>query len=433
MGEVLREGDRLLVARGGRGGRGNRSYLSNRNRAPREAEPGEKGEERWLRLDLRLIADVGLLGLPNAGKSTLLSRISEARPKIADYPFTTLTPVLGVVEADERTFVVADIPGIIEGAHAGAGLGLRFLRHVERTRALLHVVDASGTSGRDPAADLRLVREEVRRFAPALLERPELVAASKRDAVGAEDPLPALEAEARREGLEVRADLGRHGRGAARAQAPVARARGGESGRRGADDGGRGVRIGLFGGTFDPVHLGHLRAAESARETLGARPRGVPALRGASAPRDLLVGRGSAGDDTAGDGAEPLLRRLGRGAAPGGTELHRRHGRGAGSASGPAIRFVLLVGADTWPEMTGWREPERLFSLVEVAVAERPGAPLLELVPPFASARGVRRVEGPGLAVSATAVRERVRRGLSVRYLVPDAVADYIAERGLYR
>jgi GTP-binding protein len=203
VGEVLRDGDRLLVARGGRGGRGNRSYLSNRNRAPREAEPGQKGEERWLRLDLRLIADVGLLGLQNAGKSTLLSRISEARPKVADYPFTTLTPVLGVVEADQRTFVAADIPGIIEGAHAGAGLGLRFLRHIDRTRALLHVVDASGTSGRDPATDLRLVREEVRRFAPALLERPELVAASKRDAVGALDPLPALEAEARREGLEV--------------------------------------------------------------------------------------------------------------------------------------------------------------------------------------------------------------------------------------
>ncbi len=159
---MLREGDRLVVARGGRGGRGNRSFLSNRNRAPREAEPGEPGEERWLRLDLRLIADVGLLGLPNAGKSTLLSRISAARPKIGDYPFTTLTPVLGVVEVDDTSFVAADIPGIIEGAHAGAGLGLHFLRHVERTRVLLHVVDASGTSGRDPVEDLRPVRDEVR-------------------------------------------------------------------------------------------------------------------------------------------------------------------------------------------------------------------------------------------------------------------------------
>jgi len=192
LGEVLHDGDRLVLAKGGRGGRGNRSFLSNSNRAPREAEPGETGEERWLRLELRLIADVGLLGMPNAGKSTLLSRISAARPKIADYPFTTLSPVLGVVEAGDTTFVAADIPGIIEGAHAGAGLGLEFLRHVQRTRALLLVVDASGTSGRDPVADLQAVREEVVRFDPALLQRPQMVAATKRDAVGAPDPLPAL-------------------------------------------------------------------------------------------------------------------------------------------------------------------------------------------------------------------------------------------------
>jgi GTP-binding protein len=203
VGEVLRVGDRLVIARGGRGGRGNRSFLSNRNRAPREAEPGEPGEERWLRLDLRLIADVGLLGLPNAGKSTLLSRLSAARPKVADYPFTTLSPVLGVVEVDERSFVAADIPGIIEGAADGAGLGLQFLRHVERTRALVHVVDASGTSGRDPVEDLRLVREEVRRWDEALLDRPQVVVASKRDAVGSDDPLPALAEVARREGLEL--------------------------------------------------------------------------------------------------------------------------------------------------------------------------------------------------------------------------------------
>ena len=203
IGEVLFEGDRLVLARGGRGGRGNRSFLSNSNRAPREAEPGEEGQERWLRLELRLIADVGLLGMPNAGKSTLLSRISAARPKIADYPFTTLSPVLGVVEVDDRTFVAADIPGIIEGAHAGAGLGLEFLRHVERTRALLVVVDASGTSGRDPVADLLAVREEVARFDPALLDRPQLLAATKRDAVADPDPLPALREAAAGLGLQT--------------------------------------------------------------------------------------------------------------------------------------------------------------------------------------------------------------------------------------
>lgn len=205
VGEVLRDGDRVVVARGGRGGRGNLAFLSNRNRAPREAEPGAAGEERWLRLDLRLIADVGFLGIPNAGKSTLLSRISAARPKVGEYPFTTLTPVLGVVEVDEQTFVAADIPGIIEGACEGAGLGLQFLRHVERTRVLVHVVDASGTSGRDPVADLLLVREEVRRWDASLLERPQLVAASKRDvaATGVDDPLPRLRAEALRLGMET--------------------------------------------------------------------------------------------------------------------------------------------------------------------------------------------------------------------------------------
>jgi len=203
LGEVLREGDELRVALGGRGGRGNRAFLSNSNRAPRESEPGSPGEERWLRLDLRLIADVGLLGLPNAGKSTLLSRISAARPKVGDYPFTTVTPVLGVVSVGDDTYVAADIPGIIAGAHEGAGLGLHFLRHVQRTRALLHVVDASGTSGRDPVEDLLAVREEVRCWDPTLLERPQLVAASKRDALGELDPLPRLAAEAGRLGMGV--------------------------------------------------------------------------------------------------------------------------------------------------------------------------------------------------------------------------------------
>jgi GTPase len=206
LGEVLHDGDQLLLARGGRGGRGNRAFLSNRNRAPHEAEPGGAGEEHWLRLDLRLIADVGFLGLPNAGKSTLLSRISAARPKVGDYPFTTLSPVLGVVEVDGQTFVAADIPGIIEGASEGAGLGLQFLRHVERTRVLVHVVDASGTSGRDPVADLRLVRAEVREWDHALLDRPQLVVASQRDlagSAGTEDPLPILQAEAAGLGMPV--------------------------------------------------------------------------------------------------------------------------------------------------------------------------------------------------------------------------------------
>lgn len=203
LGELLCAGARLVVARGGRGGRGNYAFLSNRNRAPRESEPGATGEERRLQLDLRLIADVGLLGMPNAGKSTLLARISAARPKIADYPFTTLSPVLGVVAVDDASFVVADIPGIIEGAHAGAGLGLQFLRHVQRTRVLLYVIDASGLSGRDPVDDLRTLRREVELSHPELLQRSALLAASKRDATASDDPLPRLLAAAGELGLEA--------------------------------------------------------------------------------------------------------------------------------------------------------------------------------------------------------------------------------------
>jgi GTP-binding protein len=175
-------GARAIVARGGRGGRGNARFATSTNRAPRRAEPGEPGEIRHLRLQLKLLADVGLVGFPNAGKSTLISRISSARPKIADYPFTTLTPHLGVVVlSDDRSFVVADVPGLIEGAHIGHGLGHRFLRHVERTKVLLYVVDVSEASGRDPVEDFHTVRRELELFDPSLLQRPQMAVANKID------------------------------------------------------------------------------------------------------------------------------------------------------------------------------------------------------------------------------------------------------------
>jgi GTPase len=174
-------GDRFLVARGGRGGRGNQHFATSTHQAPTEHEPGRPGEEKHLRLELKLLADVGLVGFPNAGKSTLISRISAARPKIADYPFTTLEPNLGVVSVDDRTFVVADIPGLIEGAHLGHGLGTQFLRHIERTRLLVHLVDVSEASGRDPVDDFRVVMEELASFREDLARKPMFVVASKID------------------------------------------------------------------------------------------------------------------------------------------------------------------------------------------------------------------------------------------------------------
>jgi GTP-binding protein len=170
------------AAKGGRGGRGNASFATPTHRAPREFEPGKEGEERELILELKLIADVGLVGFPNVGKSLLISRISSAKPVIADYPFTTLVPNLGVVDLDEsRSFVVADIPGLIENAHLGHGLGIQFLRHVERTKVLVHVVDVSPSTGRDPVEDYRVVLREMEAFNPALLSRKQIVAANKID------------------------------------------------------------------------------------------------------------------------------------------------------------------------------------------------------------------------------------------------------------
>jgi GTP-binding protein len=197
--DLTHEGDRVLVAKGGRGGMGNARFATATNRAPRKVQPGEPGEEKTLRFELKLLADMGLVGFPNAGKSTLIARISAARPKIADYPFTTLTPNLGVVRlSDDRSFVVADVPGLIEGAHRGLGLGHQFLRHLERTKVLIHVVDMSGATGRDPVDDLDTVRQELKLFAPALAAKPQLVAANKIDALDDEARAKALAARAKK-------------------------------------------------------------------------------------------------------------------------------------------------------------------------------------------------------------------------------------------
>lgn len=198
-GNILRDltepGEEVRVARGGRGGHGNKYFATAIDQTPRYAEEGRPGGERWLHLELKLIADVGLVGLPNAGKSTLLSHMSSAHPKIADYPFTTLQPQLGIVEGgDLARFVLADIPGLIEGAHQGVGLGDEFLKHIERTRLILHVVDAAPPEG-SPAPDeaYRVLRKELAAYSPELAARPEIVVANKMDLTGAEDGLKLLD------------------------------------------------------------------------------------------------------------------------------------------------------------------------------------------------------------------------------------------------
>jgi len=202
IGDLAEEGQRVLVAKGGRGGRGNARFVSSTNRAPRRTEPGEAGEERQLQLQLKLIADVGLIGFPNAGKSTLISRISAARPKIANYPFTTLVPNLGVVTlGDDRSFVVADVPGLIKGAHEGTGLGHQFLRHIERTKVLVHLVDVSGASGRDPVDDFITILDELERFSPTVAAKPQIVVANKMDAVDDVERVKALERRVKKQGL----------------------------------------------------------------------------------------------------------------------------------------------------------------------------------------------------------------------------------------
>lgn len=193
LGDLRHHGQEIVVAQGGRGGRGNARFVSSTHRAPAFAENGEKGEERWITLELKLLADVGLVGFPNVGKSTIVSRVSAAKPKIANYHFTTLEPNLGMVRVDAgRSFVIADVPGLVEGAAEGAGLGHRFLRHVERTRVLVHVVDLSGSEGRDPLEDLAVIRGELERYAPQLNEKPMVIVANKVDLMSDDDRDAAL-------------------------------------------------------------------------------------------------------------------------------------------------------------------------------------------------------------------------------------------------
>lgn len=216
LGDLKCAGERFIAARGGRGGRGNMHYATPTRQAPRRAQPGLPGEERRLRLELQLMADVGLVGFPNVGKSSLISRVSAARPRVADYPFTTLVPHLGVVRfGDDDSFVLADIPGLIEGAHEGHGLGLRFLRHVSRTSLLIHLVDVGGLSGRDPMADYEAINRELAAYDAELAAKPQIVVANKIDLSPAEETLAVVREALGRQGVEVWAISAATGEGVA--------------------------------------------------------------------------------------------------------------------------------------------------------------------------------------------------------------------------
>jgi GTPase len=207
--DLIQAGDQVTVAHGGKGGRGNKAFATATNRTPREWEPGTAGEERWLTLELKVIADVGLVGLPNAGKSTLLSRLSRATPEIADYPFTTKYPNLGMVDmGGDHAFVLADLPGLIEGAHTGAGLGHEFLRHVERTRILVHLVEPFPADGSDPLQNYRSIRRELELYNPELAKKPELVVLSKSELTGSADVRDRLAVETQGEVMAVSAVTG---------------------------------------------------------------------------------------------------------------------------------------------------------------------------------------------------------------------------------
>jgi GTP-binding protein len=207
--DLVHADDQVTVAHGGKGGRGNKYFATSTNQAPREAEPGDTGEERWIILELKVIADVGLIGLPNAGKSTLLSRLSRATPEIADYPFTTKYPNLGLVFIDgEHGFVLADIPGLIEGAHAGIGLGHEFLRHVERCRVLVHLVEPMPLDGSDPIANYRSIRAELQQYSQALADKPEIVCVSKSELTGSDEVRKRMEKEIGQQVLAISAVTG---------------------------------------------------------------------------------------------------------------------------------------------------------------------------------------------------------------------------------
>ena len=391
--DLTEDGERVMLAKGGLGGQGNAPFATSTNRAPRRFQPGLPGEEKDLRLHLKLLADVGLVGFPNAGKSTMISRISAARPKIADYPFTTLAPNLGVVGlSGDRSFVVADVPGLIEGAHDGHGLGHRFLSHLERTKVLVHLVDVSSPSGRDPVSDFDVITRELELFpgrdasGERLADKPMLVAANKIDALDDPERLARLEAHLGRLGVPLFAVSAATGEGMdVLARSGVARGRGVARARRGGSaDRHRGgmtlaARIGILGGTLDPIHVGHLETALAARQALAldrviVLPSRVPPHRQhqpVASRYHRFAMAALAVDGVDGLSVSDIELRAPEPSYTADTLERFRESSGL-----PASQIFFITGADAFAEIETWHRYPEVLDLSHFVVVSRPGCPV---------------------------------------------------------
>ncbi len=464
LADLSEPGQEFIAAEGGHGGRGNACFASSTNRAPTRHEPGGPGESRELRLELKLLADVGLVGLPNAGKSTLISRVSAARPKIADYPFTTLVPNLGVVNRGSfDTFVMADVPGLIEGAHRGSGLGHRFLRHVERCRVLLHLVDPT-VPDRDPVADIRVIQRELRRYRKELGQKPRILVMTKVDSLQDEEVTRRVEEYAEKSGLpllKVSAVTGEgldelvHMTGQTLDRLEEERKR---------------VRVlkpptpteplrfkAILGGTYDPVHLGHLAICRRVRDLFGLSS--VVLMPAYTPPHKLDVNitpvedrlemlRLAIEDE---EGFEISTAEIERGGVSFTLDTLRALREDAAFDAHP----LFIVGMDSLVDFPTWHRwetllrefdfiavdrpdeedrplsPEILPRLVRVPEGRRAG---LDLLSDRDTAGGsVYRVALEPIPISSSEIRRRAAAGEDLDGLVPPGVARYIRERKLYR
>jgi GTP-binding protein len=459
---------RFVAARGGQGGRGNARFATPTRRAPTRHDPGEPGETRSLRLELKLLADVGLVGFPNAGKSTLISRISAARPKIADYPFTTLEPHLGVVDAgDFRSFVVADIPGLIENAHQGAGLGHRFLRHVERCRLLLHLIDPTAPD-RDPVTGIDAISLELERYSRRLADKPQIFVVTKADAIQdwkMVERIRSLAAEREAPCLVVSAVAGEGIDGLVRSIADTL-----DGLNAPADDDeavpaldppvSGGSLAGVLGGTFDPAHVGHIHVADRIRRVFSlSRVLLVPcAVPPHKTREDLSPARHRVEMLRLAAAGKPWLQvstlEIERGGVSFTIDTLRELVRGE-----PPLVPLFILGLDALLEIRTWKEHASVIREFDLILVDRPGNDLAEarqtlgeeilsrlvsvsaedegrldeIDPPVGSGGRIFHVRIPLSDVSSTRIRSAVAAGESPSGLVPPAVARYIEDQKLYR